>query len=488
MRLPEAFLEELRARTPLPALIGRRVRLARSGKEHKGCCPFHGEKTPSFYVYDDHFHCFGCGVHGDAVSFVMQTQGLDFREAVEQLAGEAGLDMPRGTPEDAVAERQRAGLRDVLDAAQAVFRRRLAGPEGVAARDYLRGRGLSDETVEAWGLGYSGGGRGALVAELGRAGLGPDLLRAAGLLREADGPPAELFFGRVMFPIRDARGRLVSFGGRVIAKAEPKYLNGPETAIFAKRRTLFGLDRAHPAVRAGQALVVVEGYLDVIALHQAGFAGAVAPLGTALTEPQLALLWRLSPRPLLCFDGDVAGLRAAKRSVELALPFLAPERSLRLLRLPAGQDPDDLVRAGGPAAFAALLDAAPALAGDLYALLAAEHPGQEPEARAALKQRLEEAARTIGHAGLASEYRRALLDRFYRDRPATRDDVLREIRGRVAPMIAARKPSAELLAVARAANAGRGGLLAEAEVEAEVTRLVYWQTQPARPRRGRRAA
>ena len=484
MRLPESFLEELRQRTPLAALVGRRVRLARSGKEHKGCCPFHGEKTPSFYVYDDHFHCFGFGAHGDAIAFVMQTQGLDFREAVEQLAGEAGLDVPRGTPEDAAAERQRAGLREVLVAAQAVFRRRLLGLEGQVARDYLRGRGLSGETIEAWGLGYSGGGRGALVAELGRLGMGPDLLRAAGLLREADGPPAELFFGRVMFPILDPRGRLVSFGGRVIANAEPKYLNGPETEIFAKRRTLFGLDRAHPAVRAGARLLVVEGYLDVLALHQAGFAGAVAPLGTSLTEPHLALLWRLSPAPVLCFDGDKAGLRAAKRSIELALPFLAPDRSLRLLRLPDGQDPDDLVRAGGAEAFAALLGGVHALADDLYALLAAEHAGSEPEARAALKDRLEAVAGTIGHAALAREYRRALLAKFY-ERPVTRDGVLRDIRGRLAPMIAQRRPSADLLAAARAT--GRG-VLTEAEIEAEVTRLVYWATQRRRTRRGRRAA
>ena len=354
MALPSAFLEELRARTPLAAVIGRRVRLARSGRELKGCCPFHDEKTPSFYVYDDHFHCFGCGAHGDAISFVMQSQGAGFTEAVEQLAAEAGLEVPKPTPAAAEAERRRHDLASALQAAQSSFQRRLFLPEGRAALDYLRGRGLSETTIRRFGLGWSGEGRGALSAELARDGIEPGLLIEAGLMRTAeDGRAFDLFFNRVMFPIRDRRGRLISFGGRTLGDGQPKYVNGPETALFSKRRSLYALDLAREAVRGGERLLVVEGYMDVIALHQAGFGGAVAPLGTALTEEQLQELWRISPTPELCFDGDQAGRRAAAKAAETALPMLAPDRSLRLVSLPPEEDPDTLVRRHGASAFQA---------------------------------------------------------------------------------------------------------------------------------------
>src|SRR5271157_3741726 len=308
MPLPAGFLDELRARTPLPALIGRRVKLARSGRQWKGCCPFHNEKTPSFYVYDDHYHCFGCGKHGDAVTFVMESEGATFPDAVAMLAAEAGLEVPKPSPEAAEADRHRATLADVLEAASRSYQRRLFLPEGRAALDYLRGRGLSEETIRRFGLGWSGEGRGALAAELARDGIEAPLLAEAGLMRlaEDDRPAADLFFNRVMFPIRDRRGRIVSFGGRTLGDGQPKYVNGPETPLFSKRRTLYGLDLATAGVRVGATLVAVEGYMDVIALHQAGFAGAVAPLGTALTEEQLAAMWRLSPAPVLCFDGDAA--------------------------------------------------------------------------------------------------------------------------------------------------------------------------------------
>src|SRR5580693_9372666 len=317
MALPPQFLDELRARTPLPAVIGRRVRLARPGRQWKGCCPFHGEKTPSFYVYDDHYHCFGCGAHGDAIGFVMQSQGAGFMEAVEQLASEAGLEVPKPSPEAAEAERKRHDLVSVLDAANTAYQRRLRLPEGRAALDYLRGRGLTDETIRHFGLGWSGEGRGGLIAELKREGIEQDQLLEAGLLRggEDGGRISELFFNRVTFPIRDRRGRVISFGGRTLGDGQPKYLNGPETALFSKRRTLYALDLAREAVRGGASLVVVEGYMDVIALAQAGISGAVAPLGTALTEEQFEELWRLAPAPILCFDGDAAGARATERAL-----------------------------------------------------------------------------------------------------------------------------------------------------------------------------
>ncbi|MBV9511454.1 MAG: DNA primase [Caulobacteraceae bacterium] len=417
MALPSAFLDELRARTPLAAVIGRRVRLARSGRELKGCCPFHNEKTPSFYVYEDHFHCFGCGAHGDAISFVMQSQGAGFMEAVEQLAAEAGLDVPKPTPQAAESERRRHDLASVLEAAQASFQRRLFLPEGQAALAYLRGRGLSETTIRRFGLGWSGEGRGALAAELARDGIEPALLIEAGLMRAGeDGRVFDLFFNRVMFPIRDRRGRLISFGGRTLGDGQPKYVNGPETALFSKRRSLYGLDLARAAVRDGQRLVVVEGYMDVIALHQAGFEGAVAPLGTALTEEQAQELWRLSPEPVLCFDGDAAGARAAARAAETALPFLAPDRSLRLASLPNDEDPDTLVRRQGPQAFEAVLKAARPLSEALFGLLSEGVDQTSPEQRAAFRARLEAAARRIGDRALAAEYRSALLDRFFAGR------------------------------------------------------------------------
>ena len=417
MALPPAFLEELRARTPLAAVIGRRVRLAKSGRQWKGNCPFHGEKTPSFYVYDDHFHCFGCGAHGDAISFVMQSQGASFPEAVEQLASEAGLEVPKSTPAAAEAERRRHDLYSVLDAAALSYQRRLKLPEGRAALDYLRGRGLSEDTILRFGLGWSGEGRGALASELARDGIEPAMLIEAGLMREPenpDGRPYDLFFNRVMFPIRDRSGRVISFGGRTLGDGQPKYVNGPETELFSKRRSLYALDLAREVARKGDRVVVVEGYMDVIALHQAGFAGAVAPLGTALTAEQLGELWRLSPEPVLCFDGDAAGAKAAARAVEGALELLAPDRTLLIATLPAGEDPDTLVRREGRAGFQGVLDAARPLADALYESM--RRGDTTPEQRAAFRARLEAAARRIPDKSLAGEYRSALIDRFFAER------------------------------------------------------------------------
>lgn len=451
MALPPQFLDELRARTPLAAVIGRRVRLARSGRQWKGCCPFHGEKTPSFYVYDDHYHCFGCGVHGDAIGFVMQSQGASFTEAVEQLAAEAGMQVPTPSPEAAEAEKRRLDLAGVLDAAAASYQRRLMLPEGKAARDYFTNRGLTDDTIRRYELGWSGEGRGAIAADLGREGVTQDQLVDSGLMRRDDetGRVFDLFFNRVMFPIRDRRGRTISFGGRTMSDAQPKYVNGPETALFSKRRTLYGLDLAREAVRRGAILVVVEGYMDVIALGQAGFEAAVAPLGTALTEEQMAELWRLSPAPVLCFDGDAAGGRAAARAAELALPMLAPDKTLRLITLPAGEDPDSLVRKQGAHAFQAKLDGARPLAECLYDLLREGMGEATPEQRAAFRTRLEEAARLIPDKALSGEYRSALLDRFFASRrQGTNRNPGRGAPGRTTPTRTAGRPRANGAAIA----------------------------------------
>jgi DNA primase len=422
MALSPAFLEELRSRTPLTAVVSRRVKLARSGRQMKGCCPFHNEKTPSFYVYEDGYHCFGCGAHGDAITFVMQTQGAAFMEAVEQLAAEAGLDVPKPTQAAAEAERRQHDLAAVLQAALGSYQRRLGLPEGRHALAYLRGRGLTDDTIRRFGLGWSGEGRGALHADLARDGITQDQLVEAGLMRrdEDSGRIYDLFFNRVMFPIRDRRGRVISFGGRILGDGQPKYVNGPETVLFSKRRNLYALDLAREAVRGGAPLVVVEGYMDVIALHQAGFGAAVAPLGTALTEEQLEELWRLSPSPVLCFDGDAAGARAAARAAELSLPLLAPDRTLQLATLPGGEDPDTLVRRQGVAGFQAVLTAARPLSDALYDLLREASGNATPEQRAAFRTRLDQAARRIPDKTLSDEYLDALRGRFYAERRSAR--------------------------------------------------------------------
>jgi DNA primase len=432
MALPPDFLDELRARTPLPGLIGRRVRLVRSGRNWKACCPFHTEKSPSFHVYDDHYHCFGCGAHGDAITFVMQTEGAAFMEAVERLAAEAGLEVPKPSPREAERERERRDLHSVLAAAAEAYARRLRAPEGAEALAYLKRRGVRDDSVARFGLGWSGDGRGGLAAELAHQGITPEQMEQAGLLRRRDdGSLAEAFFHRVMFPIRDRRGRVIAFGGRTLGDGQPKYVNSPETPLFAKRRALYGLDLAREAAFRGARVVVVEGYLDVIALDQAGRGGErpafapVAPLGTALTEEQLEEIWRLTPEPVLCFDGDAAGARAAARAAETALPRLAAERTLSIATLPPGEDPDTLIGKGGASAFGAVLAGARPLHEALYGLLAEGRPAARPEERAALRTRLEQAAARIADRALAAEYRRALLDRFFQETRGARPGAAR---------------------------------------------------------------
>ena len=456
MSLPDGFLDELRTRTPIAPLIGRRVRLVRSGREHKGCCPFHHEKTPSFYVYDDHFHCFGCGAHGDAISFVMQSEALTFSEAVERLAAEAGLEMPLPTPNAAVAARHEAGLIETLEAACREYQQYLNAPGGARARAYLRERGLTDMDIERFGLGWSGEGRGALLASLRRQGITMDQLVAAGLMKPNDHGAVDYFYGRLMFPICSRRGQIISFGGRLLGSGEPKYLNGPETPVFSKRRTLYGLDLAREAMRAGSKLVVAEGYMDVIALHSAGLAGGVAPLGTALTEAQLAELWRLSPMPILCFDGDAAGRRATLRAIELSLPYLSADRSLSVACLPDSEDPDSLIRNGRKSEMVAILDAARPLAVALFDLLAEGVDRTSPEGRASFLHRLDDAVSRISDRALAREYRTELRDRFYVDRgikrigpgfPAGRRRVVVSARPAIDAAATARRRAELLIAV-----------------------------------------
>lgn len=421
MSLTPAFLDELRARTTLSALVGRTVKLQRAGREHRACCPFHNEKSPSFYVNDDKgfYHCFGCGAHGDAIRWMTEQQGLPFIDAVKELAQAAGLDMPAQDARAAQKAERAKSLHDAMAAAGEWFQDQLWGLGGEEARALLKRRGIKAETARAFGMGFAPDSKGRLRQAL--ADYGDAMLVECGLLIQVDRKePYDRFRGRLMIPIRDARGRTIAFGGRILGAGEPKYLNSPETPLFDKGRTLYNLDRAGPASRKAGRVIAVEGYMDVIALAQAGFGEAVAPLGTAMTEAQLDRLWRMADVPILCFDGDAAGQKAAIRAAERALPMLAPGRSLSFVTLPAGQDPDDVVRTSGAGAMEALLARPEPLVERLWRH-AAEAPTTTPEERAGLRAALTEQADRITDVNVRAEYHADFKRRFfeaYAKRPA----------------------------------------------------------------------
>src|SRR6202045_4312461 len=352
MRFPPEFLEELRARLPVSEVVGRRVKLKKSGREWEGRSPFNKEKTPSFFVNDQKmaWFDFSSGKNGSIFDFVMMTEGLSFPEAVERLAAQAGMALPEVSREDDAREQHRKTLHDVLELAAKFFEATLAGRAGAKGRGYLADRGLDPATQLQFRLGYATSERFALKEHLGAQGIPVEDMVEAGLLIAGDDIPVpyDRFRDRVMFPIQDLRGRVIAFGGRALEKeVAAKYLNSPETPLFHKGDNLYNLAPARLAAHNGAPLVVVEGYVDVIAMVGAGFAGSVAPLGTALTENQLALLWKMADEPILCFDGDKAGQKAAWRAADLALPHLKPGKSLRFALLPEGQDPDDPARPGG---------------------------------------------------------------------------------------------------------------------------------------------
>lgn len=420
MAFPPGFLDELRGRISLSGTVGRRVKLVRRGREFAGLCPFHHEKTPSFYVVEDKsfFHCFGCGAHGDVIGFVMRADNLDFIEAVEKLAGEAGLTVPQATPQERERAQRHKTLLQAMEAAAAFYEALLWAPAGSRARQYLQGRGLDPETIRRFRLGFAPDQRLSL-----RRGLATDfpdaLLIEAGLLRRVDDrEPSDYFRGRVLFPIGDRAGRVIAFGGRVLGDGQPKYLNSPDTPLFEKGRVLYGWSAARAsAVRdaetGGPGAIVTEGYMDVIALHQAGLATAVAPLGTALTEFQMQELWRLAPEPILCFDGDAAGRRAAARALRRALPLLRPGQSLRFARLPSGEDPDTVIRTAGRATFDQILAAARPLSDMLFEVEIGGKPLDTPERRADLERRLMEDVGLIADRTVQAEYRRFVRDRLF---------------------------------------------------------------------------
>ncbi len=417
MSFPKSFLEELKNRTRVSDVVGRKVKLTRRGREFVGLSPFNNEKTPSFTVNDDKqfYHCFSTGEHGDAIKFLEKTENLSFLEAVERLASEAGMEMPQRDAGAAAREEKRTDLIDVMAAAQDYFRESLGRGKGAEARAYLVRRGLSDETIERFGIGFAPDDRSGIKSYM--MGLGfkiPQLVEGGLLISGEDiREPYDRFRNRVMFPIEDARGRVIAFGGRALdPNAKAKYMNSPETPLFHKGRLLYNLARARKPSYDGGTVAVVEGYMDVVALGQAGIHNAVAPLGTALTEEQIGLLWRLAPEPVLCFDGDKAGLRAAYRAVERVLPLLKPGHSLRFALLPEGQDPDDLVRSGGPDAMAEVLNAARPLSEIVWDKEVEVSTWDTPERKAQLKARISAVIREIADPTVQDFYRDALRERL----------------------------------------------------------------------------
>ncbi len=417
MRFTPQFLEELKSRLPVSEVVGRRVKLVRSGREYKGLSPFNKEKTPSFFVNDqkEAWFDFSSGKNGSIFDFVMMTEGVSFPEAVEQLAQMAGMPLPKVSHEDQQRDAHRKTLHDVMEIAAKFFEITLSSRLGAKARGYLADRGLDAATQVKFRLGYAPNDRYALKEHLGSHGISTQDMVEAGLLIAGDDIPVpfDRFRDRVMFPITDIRGRIIAFGGRALEKDVPaKYLNSPETPLFHKGHTLYNIAAARQAAHDGAPVVVVEGYVDVIAMVTAGYAAAVAPLGTALTEDQITLLWKMADEPILCFDGDGAGVRAAYRAVDLAMPRLKPGKSLRFALLPQGQDPDDLLRSAGADALKDVINAAKPLAQMLWARETEGHSFDTPERRAALEARINEVTQTIADEAVRKYYRQDFNDRL----------------------------------------------------------------------------
>ena len=420
MSLPPGFLDDLRTRTSLSQVVGRKVMWdTRKSNQAKGDmwapCPFHQEKSASFHVDDSKgfYYCFGCHAKGDAISFIRETENVGFIEAIEILAQEAGMPVPKRDPHAQEKSEQRSELTDVMEQAVQFYRLQLKTAPASEARAYLARRGLSEAIQDRFDMGFAPDVRQGLLQHLTAKGVTPDQLVAAGLCArpEDGGAPYDRFRGRILFPIRDARGRCIALGGRSLdPNARAKYLNSPETVLFDKGRNLYHLKPAREAAGKGQPLIVAEGYMDVIALVEAGFGAAVAPLGTAVTEHQLALLWRIAPEPIIALDGDTAGLRAAYRVIDLALPLLEAGQSLRFAVMPEGQDPDDVIRAGGPSALQTLLDKAMPMVDLLWQREIQGKVFDSPERRAMLDKGLREKIAMIRDPSIRSHYGSAIKE------------------------------------------------------------------------------
>ncbi|MGD8529160.1 MAG: DNA primase [Methyloceanibacter sp.] len=418
MKFSDSFLDEVRARLPVSQVVSRRVQLKRAGREWKGLSPFNKEKTPSFTVNDEKgfYHCFSSGQHGDIFRFLMETEGLSFPEAVERLAGEAGVQLPKPDPQYERSVKERLGLMDALEAAASFFEQALHAGSGREALAYTEGRGLSRETIQEFRMGYAPGGRDTLKAALLKQGFTEAQLLDAGLvIKPDDGRPTyDRFRNRLTIPILDAKSRVIAFGARALAPdAQPKYLNSPETRLFDKGSVVFNFARARSSAFDKGELIVTEGYMDVIALHQAGFKNAVATLGTAFTARQMEQLWQLAPEPVICFDGDRAGEAAAARAVDRMLPVLREGHSFRFAFMPQGQDPDDLVQSAGPAAFAAYIKNAIPLIDMVWRREIRASAIDTPERRAAFEARLEALLNEIENMRVREHYRRDIKNRLF---------------------------------------------------------------------------
>lgn len=417
MQIQGKFLETLRSRLSIVDIVGEKVKLTRKGREHFGLCPFHHEKSPSFKVSDEKesYHCFGCGAHGDAISFLMEAHKYTFIEAVKELAGRAGLSIPKETLEKSEETKEvLAPLREVQQEASLWFHKNLFLGRYSEALQYTERRGLTRETLKKFNIGFAPEVGAPLEKHLKSKGFSDEAMVKAGLLVQGETarPPYERFRKRLMFPIQDIRGHVVGFGGRLLDKGEPKYLNSPETALFSKGKLLYGYTQAKEKGKT-DPLIIVEGYMDVISLYQAGFKGAVAPLGTALTEDQILLAWRMSPEPILCFDGDGAGFKAALRAAERVLPLLKPGHSLRFAFLPQGEDPDSLVQKENR--FQEILNQAHPLVDALWLFLTHGKSFKTPEQKAALQKQCAFWSHAIQDGEIKKQYHYAFKDLFYKD-------------------------------------------------------------------------
>jgi DNA primase len=422
MRFSDQFLDEIRQRLPITQVVGEHVlwdkRKSQPGKgDMWACCPFHGEKSPSFHADDRRgiYHCFGCGVSGDHFRFLTEKAGMSFPEAVEKLAGMAGVPMPARDERAEKREAERKSLIDVMELATKYFEAALSHNIGARARGYLLERGVSSQSQTRFRIGFAPDSRNGLKEHLAANGVSAQDMIDTGLVASRDDDPLtyDRFRNRVMFPIMDFRGRVIAFGGRAMSADVPaKYLNSPETELFSKRRTLYNGQTARQAARDGSSVVVVEGYLDVIAAVSAGFEGTVAPLGTAMTEEHLQMLWQMTPDPILCFDGDKAGIKAAERAADLVMPHLKPGFTVRIATLPEGQDPDDLIKAHGRGAFADVLDRARSLSDVIWSMETGGLVPETPEARAALQARLRERANSIQDSSVRFHYAQAFDEKL----------------------------------------------------------------------------
>ncbi len=440
MRFPQSFLDEIRARISISSVIGRSVqwdrRKTNAGKgDYWACCPFHGEKTPSFHCEDrkGRYHCFGCKQSGDIFTYLVEKEGVPFPEAVERLASEAGLQLPQLTPEAEAREERRASLYDVMDMAQEFYCTQLQAAAGANARGYLSDRGLSAEVQREFGIGFAPDDRHALPRVLAENSITPDQMDEAGLIfRPEDGGPSyDRFRDRIMFPIRDPRGRVIAFGGRAMKPdAVAKYLNSPDTPLFHKGSVLYNMDKARKPAHDAGTLIACEGYMDVIAFRRAGLPHAVAPLGTALTEVQLGLMWKLTPEPVLCFDGDDAGLKAAYRALDLALERLTPGSSLKFAILPEGQDPDDLLNSGGSDAVRQTIEQAEPMASMVWRRALSQNDRSTPERKARFEADLRKTVNAIPDPTVRKYYSDDMRERVQTLLQGSRGNGWQKSRGR----------------------------------------------------------